>query len=378
MSLSIAIVGFPNVGKSTLFNALLQKQVALAANYPFATIDPNTGIVPVPDARLEILAKVVAGHNPIDHVELNQLPPLKPVTVEFVDVAGLVTGASRGEGLGNQFLTHIRETDSICHVLRAFSDGQVLREGAVSPVEDLVAIRTELMLADLDTLAKQKSPKGQRDKAFQERWHWVERFTATLDQQRSINQMVTDLSDQDALIATKVAKELGLLTVKPELVVINTDETELADQTTSLHRYANELRLEPDQIVIMSAQVESDLIELPMADRREYLEQLGVTQSGLERLALAGYRTLNLQSFLTAGEKEVRAWTITTGTTAQQAAGVIHSDFAKKFIKAQVVHFDDFVSLGGWKGAREQGKLRQEGKEYVMQPDDVVEFMVGS
>ncbi len=361
-SLSIAIVGLPNVGKSTLFNALLKKQVALAANYPFATIEPNVGIAEVPDARLAKLAQVV--HTTV----------LKPATVEFVDVAGLVKGASKGEGLGNQFLSHIRETAAICHVLRGFADSEIIREGSVEPVADLDTIRTELYLADLTTLEKQKAPKGASDKAATIRWSAVELLKAALE--LADRAKLTLLLEDEQVKNT--AKELCLLSAKPEIFAVNVAEDELSDSKKIASEFASSIKVNLESVVVISAKVESELSALDEADQNAYMSELGVTQSGLERLAATAYATLGLQSFLTAGELEVRAWTITRGTTAPDAAGVIHTDFKQKFIKVNVASFEEFMSLSGWKGVKDHGKMRVEGKEYVMREGDVVEFMIGS
>ncbi|MEP7167118.1 MAG: redox-regulated ATPase YchF [Candidatus Woesebacteria bacterium] len=355
MNLSVGIVGLPNVGKSTLFNALLKQQVALAANYPFATIEPNVGIAQVPDARLAVLAQVV-------HTSV-----LKPATVEFVDIAGLVKGASTGEGLGNQFLSHIRETSAICHVLRGFTDNEIIREGSVSPKEDLEIIRTELQLADLATVDKQPQPKGSTTPEQKERWDAVVKFKTALSEGKMVNTL--NLSPEEQLIA----KELNLLTAKSEIFAINVDEDKLGTDG-----YSTQLGVNPQSVVVVSARIESELSTLSEEDQKEYMKELGIEKSGLERLAETAYATLGLQSFLTAGELEVRAWTITKGTTAPQAAGVIHTDFIKKFIKANIASFEDFITLGGWKGVKEAGKMRIEGKEYVMREGDVVEFMIGS
>lgn len=360
MNLSVAIVGLPNVGKSTLFNALLKQQVALAANYPFATIEPNVGIAEVPDKRLQALADVV-------HTSV-----IKPATVEFVDVAGLVKGASKGEGLGNQFLSHIRETAAICHVLRAFTDTEIIREGAIGPKEDLETIRLELMLADLSTLQKQAEPKGNVKLEAKERWDAIVALKEKIKNGEKPNS--DELDDEQK----RVAKELSLLSTKPEIFAINVDEADLTAHTKQTAEYAKVLGADPNAVVIVSAKIESELSSLSEADQREYMKELGIEKSGLERLAETVYKTLGLQSFLTAGELEVRAWTIKTGTTAQEAAGVIHTDFIKKFIKANIVHYEDFIHNNGWKGVREAGKLRIEGKVYVMQEGDVVEFMIGS
>jgi GTP-binding protein YchF len=359
MSLSIAIVGLPNVGKSTLFNALLKQQVALAANYPFATIEPNNGVAQVPDERLAVLAEVVG------------TTVIKPATVDFVDVAGLVKGASKGEGLGNQFLSHIRETAVVCHVLRAFTDPDIIREGSIDPLSDLETIRTELQLADLTTLEKQREPKGAAKPEEKDRWAAVIKFKNIIGEGKPLP--VATFSEPEKLIA----KELGLLSAKPEIFALNVDEAQVGQGETLAAEFATKLGVRADQIVVISAKIESELAVLSSEDQQLYLADLGLQKSGLERLAEVAYHTLGLQSFLTAGEKEVRAWTITKGMTAPEAAGVIHTDFTKHFIKANVASFTDFVQLKGWKGVRENGKLRTEGRDYVMDADDVVEFMIG-
>lgn len=360
MSLSVGIVGLPNVGKSTLFNALLQKQAALAANYPFATIEPNIGIVPVPDTRLPELASVV------------NTSKLVPATVEFVDIAGLVAGAAEGAGLGNKFLAHIRETNCIVHVVRAFTDENILKEGSVDPRSDYETISTELQLADLATLQKQSEPKGNAvTPDSKKRWEMITQWKAVLNNGESIRDHLH--SDEHRLLA----KELGLITSKPEFVGLNVSEDQMTDTANITSQYADLLGLPAEKLVVFSAKLEADLAELADEERAMYLEELGITQSGLERLIQHAYATLHLQSFYTAGEKEVRAWTITAGMTAPEAAGVIHTDFTKHFIKAMVCNFTDFVTLDGWKAAKDAGKVRQEGCDYVMQPDDVVEFMIG-
>jgi len=341
MNLRIGIVGLPNAGKSTLFNALLKKQVAFAANYPFATIEPNIGIVPVPDDRLQRLAEVTKGEEKMD-----SLPPLKPATVEFVDIAGLVKGASEGEGLGNKFLSHIREVDIICHLVRYFTDPNIIHvAGSVDPARDREIIETELILADLQTLEKQKDPK------FAE-------LKKALNEGKMARTVVTE---------PDLVRDLQLLTMKPMLMVANVSE----DQVTS--------HVIPAQAGIqICAETESQLAGLSEVEQKEYLKSLGLETSGLDRLIQKAYETLGLISFLTTGVIESRAWTIEQGMKAPAAAGVIHTDFEKKFIKADVVAFDDFIALGGWKKARDEGKVRSEGKEYVMQDGDVVEFKVGS
>jgi len=364
MGLSIGIVGLPNVGKSTLFNALLKKQQALAANYPFATIEPNVGIVPVPDDRLDKLAVVI---------DPNKLPPLVPATVMFTDIAGIVKGASEGEGLGNKFLSHIREADAICMVVRAFEDPDVVQTGSGDPSDDKTVLITELALADLQTLGKQQPPKGNVTPEMKKRWTVIERILKVLNEgKRAVE---AGLDDEE----TALIKDLCLMTMKPILYVVNVDEGELGKRQEGIgDRYAELLHVKQEEVVIVSAKIEAELAEMGGQEQQEYLETLGLSQSGLERLIQAGYGLLGLQSFLTAGEKEVRAWTIRKGMTAVEASGVIHTDFMKKFIRADVVGFDDFVSLGGWKGAREAGKARSEGRDYIMKDGDVVEFRIGA
>ena len=359
MNLSAGIVGLPNVGKSTLFNALLKRQVALAANYPFATIEPNTGIVPVPDERLNVLAEIVKTN------------VIKPATVEFVDIAGLVKGASEGAGLGNQFLSHIREVNVICQVIRAFSDPDVIREGSTSPQSDREVIETELMLADLSTLQKQREPKANQGKELIEKCQSIQKFLKVISDGKMIRSVIT--SEEDEL----VVKELGLLTAKPIIYIVNVDESQLSVNSEQLSDLAKELGVEEKSIVVISAKIESELSSLSDEDQKLYLKDLGVEKSGLERLITKAYTVLGLQSFLTAGELEVRAWTIKKGTLAPQAAGVIHTDFEKKFIKANIASYADFVQYHGWKGVKEIGKMRMEGKDYIMQEGDVVEFMIG-
>jgi len=374
MALQVGIVGLPNVGKSTLFNALLKEQQALAANYPFATIEPNIGIVPVPDSRLDLLAKVV------------KTTVIKPATVEFVDIAGLVKGASRGEGLGNKFLAHIREAAVICHVLRDFEDENVIREGAVSPKDDLHTVRLELQLADLATLEKQVEPKGAVDRATKERWQIISALKKVLMDAQSISQILYSeqkigeygLTQFAPEAITMTIRELSLLTAKEELYVINVGEASLGGSVQEKTiQFAEQLGVKPGRVVVMCNQIESELAVLSDEDRTAYLKDLGLEQAGLDRLIATAYKVLKLQSFLTAGEKEVRAWTTGQGTTARQAAGVIHTDFERRMISAKITSYEDFVAHNGWKGVKEVGKLRTEGRDYVMQEGDVVEFLVG-
>ena len=349
MSLSIGIVGLPNVGKSTLFTALTNKG-GLAANYPFATIEPNVGIVPVPDPRLDELAK-------IDH-------PAKivPATVEFVDIAGLVAGASQGEGLGNQFLANIRETDAICEVVRYFSDPDVTHvAGKVNPQSDVDTIKTELILADIATIEKaipRLEKDAKRDKAGVLKLETAKKALAGLNEGHRARTL--DLTEDEIA----ALYDLHLLTMKPMLYVANVDEDAVA-------------AIDGCVPVPICAKIEADIAELSEMDpdeAKEYMEALGLSESGLARLINAAYRLLGLQSYFTSGETETRAWTIPIGAKAPQAAGVIHTDFERGFIKAETASYEDYVALGGEKGCRDAGKLRQEGKEYVVQDGDVMHF----
>lgn len=365
MNLSVGIVGLPNVGKSTLFNALLKKQQALAANYPFATIEPNVGIVAVPDERLNILASITK-----DEEGMNNMPPIKPALVEFVDIAGLVKGASEGEGLGNKFLSHIREVKVISHVVRAFEDADVIKEGSVDPLSDYQTIQTELLLADIETLSKMNEKTIRSDKELSV---LVEKLKQHMDKGKAARSLTFSEKENELL------KQFSLLTLKPEIVVLNVSESEYSDEKNpaTIKKFAEIIGVPEENCVVACAKIESELSELGEDDAKEYLKELGVEKSGLERLIQKAYEKLGLISFLTAGEKEVRAWTIKKGATAVEAAGEIHNDFMDKFIKAEVVGYSHFVECSGWKGAREKGKAALHGKEYVMQDGDIVEFKIG-
>ena len=357
MALTIGIVGLPNVGKSTLFNALTKNDV-LAANYPFATIEPNIGVVPLPDERLPELARIFASAR------------ILPATVSFVDIAGIVKGASEGEGLGNKFLATIREADAICQVTRAFADPDVVHiEGKVDPASDIETINTELILADLQTLEKavprlEKEVKGKKaDRSL---------LDAAVAAQALLEQGTTLYAGAAAAgIDLAVIRELSMLTAKPFIYVFNLDEEGLGDE--ALKTSLREL-VAPAEAIFLDAKVEAELTVLDPEEAAELLASIGQDESGLDQLARVGFATLGLQTYLTAGPKETRAWTIRTGWTAPQAAGVIHTDFQRGFIKAEVVSFGDIVATGSMAEAKAKGKVRIEGKDYVMADGDVVEF----
>jgi len=398
MALQIGIIGMPNVGKSTLFNALLKKRVALSANYPFATIEPNTGVVAVPDSRLQTLATIVKAEEKMD-----SLPPIIPAVCEFVDIAGLVKGASTGAGLGNQFLSHIREVDAIVHVLRDFDDANIVREGSTDPKSDRETVETELALSDLQVIeklvaAQEKQVRGSKDPLEEEKV-------------KILKLVQDDLSEGKVLGKYHIGEErlkvwfdtLPLLTIKPLLYVFNVSEEEYAEKlkqnvilvreevqwTSESHPGldSGQARMTPSassyamtdsNTLVICAKVEEELVDLDEGEREEYLKELGILEPGLDRLIKKAYQTLGLISFLTAGKKEVRAWTVKSGSKAPQAAGVIHTDFEKGFIRAQVIEFEKYIEAGSLKTAKEKGWLRTEGKEYVIKDGDVVEFLVSA
>jgi len=361
--LQAGIVGLPNVGKSTLFNALTAQEAALAANYPFATIEPNVGVVAVPDERLEPLAKVV------------KTDVIVPATVEFVDIAGLVRGASKGEGLGNQFLANIRETDAVIQVVRCFEDDNIIHvEGSVHPVRDIETIQIELALADLASAEKRRDKATRAAKAGDKdakiELELLDKIQPKLEE--GLPARSADLTDDERAIV----KGWFFLTTKPTIYAANVDEATLADPDANAHVQSvmAHAAAEKAEVVVICAKLEAELVALDPAERSEYLKDLGLASSGVDKMIKSAYKMLGLMSFLTAGEKEVRAWTIPVGTKAPKAAGTIHTDIERGFIRAEIISYDDLITCGSRKAASEKGLARLEGKEYVMQDGDVVDF----
>ena len=361
--LRAGIVGLPNVGKSTMFNALVANAKADAANFPFCTIEPNVGVVSVPDERLEVLSK------------LSSSQKLVPTRIEFVDIAGLVAGASKGEGLGNQFLANIREVDAIVHMVRCFDDDDIIHvAGSVDPVRDIEIINLELILADLAQIERRitrQRKSAKNDKNAQAEVELLTRISEVLNDGKSARSM--DLSEDELLMISS----LGLLSNKPIIYATNVSEDDLATGNKWVESVREFVKDEDAKVVVVSAQVESELIELDEAETKDFLEALGVEEGGLKSLIRATYDLLGLRTYLTTGEQETRAWTIIAGMKAPQAAAVIHTDFEKKFIKAETISYEDLVTTGSRNAAKEKGLLRLEGKDYVVQEGDVIEFRVG-
>jgi len=361
MGFKCGIVGLPNVGKSTLFNALTQTALAQAANYPFCTIEPNTGLVAVPDPRLETLAKIAKSAQII------------PTQLTFVDIAGLVRGASKGEGLGNQFLSHIREVDAIVHVLRCFEDGDITHvEGRVDPVADAETVETELMLADLDSIERRIEPLAKKAKQGDEDAKMRHGLMSRVLEALREGKPARSVKPTDA--EAKAFRELQLLTAKPVLYVCNVEEAAAATGNAHSARVAEKAKAEGAGHIVISAAIEAEVAQLPDSERGEFLSSLGLTETGLARIIRAGHELLGLITFFTVGPKETRAWTVRNGARAPEAAGAIHTDFEKGFIRAETIAYDDYVKNGGEVGAKEAGRFRLEGKDYVAQDGDVFHF----
>ena len=358
--MKLGVIGLPNVGKSTLFNAITQAG-AQAANYPFCTIEPNVGVVAVPDERLDVLAEM---YHPEKYT---------PAVIEFVDIAGLVRGAYRGEGLGNKFLSHIREVDAVVHVVRCFEDDNIVHvDGSVDPLRDMETINIELIFADMETIERRldkarKSAKSGEKKYLHE-IELCERIQKHLESQQPVRSM--DMTDDER----EEVRQMFLLTTKPVIYAANIAEDEVGTETENVRKVREQAAKEGAEVIVVSAKVEEELASLSPEEKAEFLEELGIGESGLDKLVKAGYRLLGLISFLTAGPKEVRAWTIERGTKAPQAAGKIHTDFERGFIRAEVVHYDTLIENGTMQACKEKGLIRSEGKEYVMQDGDIVVF----